>query len=184
MRDPGRAASALLIAATLRACTSSGGEARSDLVPSRPGSPQPDATTPSCYATVGETTDIDEGAQAVLGTVGLPLGDAGWTAAGSSADAGVSRRLFFKQGLNTRNEKHSVISVDPAAPGRPLIGWGIDAPAPAMTAPACPRQTEGRKWRVYAGGIYLDGFACVTVTVRSGGRTAEVRIPLGAPCGP
>ncbi|MBF9134350.1 hypothetical protein I0C86_36285 [Plantactinospora sp. S1510] len=89
-------------------------------------------------------------------------------------------RLFAKTGLVVRADSTVDLSVPPASAGRTVIGWGSPAePARQVRFPGCPDRTG---WVAFAGGFWLHEPACVPLTVRSGGRTEQVRMSIGVDC--
>jgi hypothetical protein len=88
---------------------------------------------------------------------------------------------WLKQGLAIRAGSTLTLTVPDAWRGHLAIGWGNPAhPSERITIDRC---TYGpAKWLAYAGGYWVDKFACVPLIVESAGHRKTVRIPLGETC--
>ena len=114
----------------------------------------------------------------VLDNVWLPRHKLG---SGGTAQFPEGKRRWLKQGLAIRAGSDVTLTVPNVWRGRLAFGWGNPAlPSEQVTVEGC---TYGRaKWLVYAGGYWVDKFACVPVIVESVGLRKTVHIPLGKAC--
>jgi hypothetical protein len=114
----------------------------------------------------------------VLGKVWLPRHTLG---SGATDDFPEGPRRWLKQGLAIKAGSALTLTVPDAWRGRLAIGWGSPAqPSEQVTVDNCTY--AGQQWLAYAGGYWVDKFACVPLIVESGGQRRTVHIPLGEPC--
>jgi hypothetical protein len=137
------------------------------------------------------TTSIDtiaappEGYQSVFGVIALP--DPGIQHQLGRTDPSSGLR-FAKMGLLVKaGEEQALITVDPGQTGEVRIGWGSiavgDPPSPPPVEQlVVPRCEDDSEWLVYAGGIWVDGPACVGLMVSTGIRSESVRLPIAIDC--
>jgi hypothetical protein len=112
-----------------------------------------------------------------LGSVGFA---GGMTAPPAPGGPGSARRYFAKQGLMVRAGTTAQIRVVPATSA--LVQYGTPGTATTqLTVSACPPGAGG-DWSVFAGGYLVTAPACLTLQLRSGGRTQDVRVAVGRAC--
>ncbi|MFG3422583.1 hypothetical protein ACIBTZ_24625 [Micromonospora sp. NPDC049460] len=100
-----------------------------------------------------------------------------------SGEADPAARWFAKWGLVVRAGAEVDLLVAPGWKDRARITWGPSAaPAATVHVSACAPAAGKGQWLTFAGGTWVARAACVPLLVRSGGRQAEVRLAVGAPC--
>lgn len=94
---------------------------------------------------------------------------------------------FAKSGLLIKTGTPFTVTVDQPLVGDARIGWSNISVTPAdqMQVPSCPRvgqSADAEQWLAYPGGIWVSEPMCVHLTVSTTKQSAEIRIPVGAPC--
>lgn len=116
----------------------------------------------------------------VLGRVQLP----------TRAALGVSRTaedpefpLFAKDGLVLKARTAFQLIVPDSDRSRLRIGWGSPArPTTRLEVLRCQTTDPSKPWLAYAGGYFVSEPGCFSLTVKSGNRTRQVDIGVGAAC--
>ncbi len=87
---------------------------------------------------------------------------------------------FTKFGLYVRGGAEPVrILVPDDLRGQVEIGWGSGAEADILEFEPC---SPANRWKVFAGGVYLQTSGCVPLTVETSGRRETIELGIGRPC--
>ncbi|MBU8860911.1 hypothetical protein KSK32_27290 [Micromonospora sp. WMMB482] len=101
----------------------------------------------------------------------------------ASSDEAGPTRLFAKWGLHVRAGAAVEVQVAPGWEDRARIGWGAGAePVTTTQIEACPAAGSPSAWSVFTGGTWVAVPGCVPLVIRSQGREAATRLPVGAAC--
>ncbi len=124
----------------------------------------------------------------VLGTLALPAPDGRPLQAVETPGGAGPERWFSKTGLGVRDGGRGGwrLRVAEGSVEHLRIGWGSPGEpgttvVPASCEGAAPSSTTGWLW--WPGGFWTDEPGCYGVVVEVGGRSEEVDVPVGAPCG-
>jgi hypothetical protein len=150
--------------------------------PAPPPSPPPsEAPTTACTESVDEIGAPPEGYRLVAGVAAVP-GDS-VLQAGPSGEQGPAVKLFAKWGLLVHTGATVGVAVGSGWASKARIGWGNPGvPAASVRIKACAAGSEPKPWTAFVGGTWVAEPACVPLVFESGGRTEQVRLPIGRPC--
>lgn len=171
------------------ACTSDRSSAQDSPRPSAPtttlradpgGSPSGDGQE-SCAVAVDAMREPPAGYRIVGEDVAVP--DREVLQADESGEPDPVARLFAKWGLVVRAGAVVDLRVAPEWEDRARVGWGNPAePAVSVQVRACAADDDQSQWLAFVGGTWVTQPTCLPLTIRSQGRTAQVRLGIGVPC--
>ncbi|MGH7776964.1 MAG: hypothetical protein ACREPI_07290 [Candidatus Dormibacterales bacterium] len=142
-----------------------------------------------CQDVIGSDAAPPTGFTVIMGRVALPTGVP--LQAVASGESYPAARLFAKVGLIVRRGASFDLLVAAGWQGRVTFGWGSPARrTDHLRVPGCrptgpidqPGYRPGDAWLVYAGGYWVPGPACVSVSVKAATSARSARIGVGAPC--
>jgi hypothetical protein len=135
-----------------------------------------------CTESVDQLGALPNGYHLVAGVIAVP--DDQVLQLAPSGERDPAAKLFAKWGLVVRTGETVQVAVGDGWAGRARVGWGNPgAPAASVRITACPTGSPPQTWTAFVGGTWVAAPACVPLLFGAGGRTAEVRLPIGLPCG-
>jgi len=158
------------------------GPAPHSAVPSPDPSAVPAVVDLPCGDTIDTVAGRQRGHQTVLGIVQLPTAAAGPALQAARQD-GAPPRYFANAGLVIRSDTPAELLVVGPDDLDGALGWGNPARfGRSVRIGACAGSSGSGGWLVYAGGFETTRPGCLTIEVRTGGRSERVKIGVGTAC--
>jgi hypothetical protein len=131
----------------------------------------------SCADSIDRAAELPGDYRLVAQVVAVPTDPL--LSASPSGESDPAAKLFAKWGLVVRAGATAEIAVAPGWADEARVGWGTPGtPAASVRVVACPSGA----WTVFAGGTWVAEPACVPLVIRAGGRTEQIRLPIGVAC--
>jgi hypothetical protein len=128
------------------------------------------------------TSEPGFGYESFFRKVALPTGAA--LGFGPSGQTNPNAQLFAKAGLFVKPRTNFELVVPRALRGRLTISWAGAPNTVRLRIAGCDAPTDSprKSWIGFPGGYFAPEPACVSVLVKSAGRTARAPIGIGVPC--
>jgi hypothetical protein len=172
-----------VVAATSLAASCADGSSATHSVDAR----QLPAVTLPCERALAEgsalpTSELGFGYESFFRKVALPTGTA--LGFGPSGHTNPNAQLFAKAGLFVKPGSNFELVVPRALRGRLTISWAGAPNTLRLRVAGCnaPADSPRKIWIGFPGGYFAPEPACVSVLVKSAGRTARAPIGIGVPC--
>ncbi len=149
--------------------------------PDTTGSSQAGDAVVSCSAAVEALREPPDGYRIVGADVAVP--DREVIEAQESEKPDPAARLFAKWGLVVRVGAVVDLRVGPGWEDRARVGWGRPVVlAVSVQVQACAPDDDQARWLAFVGGTWVAQPTCLPLTIRSQGRTSQVRLGIGVAC--